>query len=52
LTARVQAALRTKPNWGTLKATVDADPSSSFDRVERVIVYCSAGHKNIYSFTR
>jgi hypothetical protein len=49
---RVEAALLTKPNWGTLKATVNADPNASFDRVERVIVYCSTGHKNVYSFTR
>jgi hypothetical protein len=52
LTASVERAKRTKPDWGSLRATVNADPNASFDRVQRIIVYCSTGHKNVYSFTR
>jgi hypothetical protein len=52
LTARVAAARRTKPSIGTLRADPDADPRASFDQVERVIVQCSTGHANVFSFSR
>ncbi len=42
VTARVEAAIETRGNWGTMKV-MDAEDARKASHVNEVVVYCSNG---------